>query len=301
MLGLVVIFSVLRNSETPEISGRQPIRPEKTTQSHADHTTAKLEKENGSPVVATEGKSELRQVSFRVLEAMPEGDAKEEMAMQLAGTTNRSSAAILLEVVTTSNDRAAFRAAATALTHMADDELVREMVARCDSTPDEEVRLRLAEIIGGIDNEAAIDGLIWLTDGKDRSPSDPLMAAAVEGLGRIGTPHAANYLVQRLDSAPQKAATQIAQSLAQMESPEARAAIRSAAQGNKDVTTDAQRIAAIRALRNHPDEEAVSALTALAGDSSQLVKAAAEEALATITGKSSESATEAETDTHAIQ
>jgi len=194
------------------------------------------------------------------LAAIKEGQYKEELGKQVAGISNHESWPVLLENILNTGDSTVLRAAAASLSRMADAPVVDDLVARYDGATSERDIQRITQVISDIRSSKATEPLLSLAGDVASSPQDPLQKAAVDALGKIGDPQAISYLLRKLEAAPPGEDGYLVNTIAQINQPEAQAALLYAAAGNKEVSAEHGRTAAIYALRNFPDGRTLALL-----------------------------------------
>ncbi len=187
------------------------------------------------------------------LTQIKEGQYKEELAKRVAGINNHESWPVLLENALSTADSTVLRAAGEALARMADAPIVDELIARFDGATDVRDTERIAQLIGNIHSSKATDSLISLAGDVASAPQDALARAAVEALGKTGDPQAISYLMRKLEATPPGQDGYLVNTISQIKEPQAQDALLYAAAGNKEVSADGGRTAAIYALRNFPN------------------------------------------------
>jgi HEAT repeat protein len=190
----------------------------------------------------------------------PEGPYKEDLAKRISNLHNHDSWPLLLDTMVQANDAAVVRAAGAALATMADAPVIDEVIARYDTATTATEVERLAQFVRGIQSPSASEPLLSLAGPASAAPQDSLQDAAIEALARVGDARSVSYLLQRLEASPPDAEGQMFNTIARIDSPEARAALLYAAAGNKEVSAERGRSAAIYALKNYPDEKTVALL-----------------------------------------
>lgn len=228
------------------------------------------------------GSAEAFRELHRVIREQPHLDTK----LQLADTAaqwvpNADVLNIVLEVLQDETDQGVLRSVKTMLLEQVTQESVYAMVSLHEQSQRVEVKARVEAIIRGISNRDAYDTLSELVFDRRFPLTDPLTAAAVEGLSHLDTPAAVNRLLQRLnEAAPDEDIGPLFQVLAAVDEPEARQSLELAAQGMKEVDTSVARAAAVYALCNYLDESTLSLWQALVTDQNLEVQNAAERCLA---------------------
>jgi hypothetical protein len=194
------------------------------------------------------------------LAKVKEGQYKEQLGKRVATINNHESWPVLLDKVLNTEDSTVLRAAGDALSRMADTPVVDELIARFDGAADDRDIERIANIISNIRSSGATDALIALAGDVASAPQDALSRAAIEGLSKIGDPQAISYLMRKLEAAPPGQGGYLVNTIAQIKGPQAQDALLYAAAGNKEVSADNGRTAAIYALRNFPDARTLTLL-----------------------------------------
>lgn len=189
------------------------------------------------------------------LEYTKDGSYKEQLAKRASNISNHDSWPILLDAVQVSRDATVQRAAATSLSGMADAPVVDEIVARYDAALTEEDAARLARVVSNIDSPAAGDSLRSLAGDVASAPQDGLQQAAIDALAKIGDPQSVSYLLQKLEATPPGQNGYVYNTVTTIDQPRALSALLYAAAGNKEVSAEHGRTAAIHALENYPSEE----------------------------------------------
>jgi HEAT repeat protein len=138
---------------------------------------------------------------------------------------------------------------------MADAPVVDEIVARYNAALTEEEAARLARLLRNVDSPKASESLRTLAGDVTATPQDPLQQAAIDALAKIGDPQSVNYLLQRLEATPPGQNSYVYNTVTSIDQPEAHSALLYAAAGNKEVSAEQGRTAAIYALENFPSEE----------------------------------------------
>jgi len=201
----------------------------------------------GSPAAAT--------ALLDTLEQIKDGPYKEQLAKQASNISNHDSWPVLLDAVQETKDSTVQRAAAAALAKMADTPVIDEIVARYANAQTDEEAARLARVLGNVSTPGAGDSLRSLAGDVSSAPQDSLQQAAIEALARIGDPQSVSYLLQKLEASPPGEGGYIFNTITTIETPQAHSALLYAAAGNKEVSAEQGRTAAICALENYPSEE----------------------------------------------
>lgn len=189
------------------------------------------------------------------LEQTEEGPYKEQLAKRVSNISNHDSWPLLLDAIQDTQDPTIQRAAATSLARMADTAIVDELVARYDAATTPEEADQLAQIISNISSSEASASLRTLAGDISSQPQDSLETAAIEALAKIGDPQSVNYLLQKLEASSPGEGGYLFNTITTIDQPQAQSALLYAAAGNKEVSAEQGRTAAICALENYPSEE----------------------------------------------
>jgi HEAT repeat protein len=194
------------------------------------------------------------------LTQIKEGQYKEQLGKRVAAISNHDSWPVLLDNVLNTADSTVLRAAGDSLSRMADAPVVDELIARYDGAATEQDTARIAQVISNIRSSGATKSLIDLAGDVASAPQDALARAAIEGLSNIGDPQAISYLMRKLEATPPGESGYLMNTISQIKGPQAQDALLYAAAGNKEVSADNGRTAAIYALRNFPDSRTCALL-----------------------------------------
>ncbi len=189
-----------------------------------------------------------------------EGPYKEELSRRVASISNHDSWPVLLDTMMQAGDTTVVRAAATSLSMMADAPVIDEVIARYDAASTDAEVERLTQLVRNIHSPKATEPLLSLAGHASAPPQDTLQEAAIEALAKIGDAPSVSYLLRRLEASPPGESTPIFNAITQIDSPEAQSSLLYAAAGNKEVSAEHGRTAAIYALKNFPDEKTVTLL-----------------------------------------
>jgi hypothetical protein len=209
------------------------------------------------------------------LAQIKEGHYKEELGKRIAGISNHESWPVLLDRILNTPDATVLRAAGDSLSRMADTPVIDELLARVDGATNERDIERITQVISNIRSPKATDSLISLAGDVTSAPEDALARAAVEGLGKIGDPQAVSYLMRKLEATPPGENGYLVNTITQIKEPQAQDALLYAAAGNKEVSAETGRTAAIYALRNFPNAKTIALLEQIAADENARVSSAA--------------------------
>jgi HEAT repeat protein len=184
-----------------------------------------------------------------------EGLYKEELSKRIASISNHDSWPLLLDTMMQTGDTTVARAAGTSLSMMADAPVIDEVIARYDAASTDVEVERLTQLVRNIRSPQAAEPLLSLAGPVSAAPQDTLQEAAIEALARVGDAPSVSYLLRRLEASPPGESTQIFNAITQIDNPDAQASLLYAAAGNKEVSAEHGRTAAIYALKNFPDEK----------------------------------------------
>lgn len=201
----------------------------------------------GTPAAAT--------VLLDTLEQVKDGPYKEQLAKRTSSISNHDSWPVLLDAVQDTKDPTVQRAAAASLAGMADTAVVDEIVARYDAALTQEEADLLAQTLGNISSPEASASLRALAGDVSVPAQDSLQAAAIAALAEIGDPQSVGYLLQRLEASAPGEGSSLFNTITTIDDPQAQSALLYAAAGNKEVSAERGRTAAICALENYPSTE----------------------------------------------
>ncbi|MCU0913840.1 MAG: hypothetical protein MUC88_04650 [Planctomycetes bacterium] len=189
-----------------------------------------------------------------------EGTYKEQLAKRVASIENHDSWPLLLDTMMQAGDASVTRAAGESLSLMADAAIIDELVARHGTAATPLEAERLAQLIRNVQSSQATDSLLKLAGNVSTPPQDDLQRAALAALANIGDAPCISHLLQRLEASPPGTGGSIFNAITQIDSPQAQSALLYAAAGNKEVSAEQGRTAAIYALKNYPDPQTVALL-----------------------------------------
>jgi len=198
-----------------------------------------------------------------VLALTEEGQYKEELAKRVSAITNHDSWPVLLDTVLETDDPTLIRAAGASLSKMADSPILDEIVARYEAATDEREAQRLAQLVSSISSPQATEALLSLSGDVSHSVENSLQKAAVAALGKIGSPQGVSYLLRKLEASPPGEGGYLFNTITQITSQQAHASLLYAAAGNKEVSAESGRTAAIYALKNFPDGQTCALLESI--------------------------------------
>jgi hypothetical protein len=209
-----------------------------------------------------------------------EGTYKEELGRRLSAITNHDSWPLLLDTMTQTGDATIARAASASLARMADTPVLDEIVARYEAATTEAEMERLAQLVRNIQSSDATDALLSLAGNIASTPQDSLQQAAVEALANVGDAQCLSHLLRRLEATTPGEGSDIYNAITRVSNPDARSQLLYAAAGNKEVSAEYGRTAAIEALKNYPSEETCALLERIvAQESNEKVVTAASRTL----------------------
>ena len=189
-----------------------------------------------------------------------EGSYKEELGKRVSNIRNHDSWPLLLDTMMQAGDTTVVRAAGASLSLMADAPVIDEVIARYGSASTETEVDRLTQLVRNIRSPQATESLLSLAGPVSSAPQDSLQDAAIEALAKVGDARSVSHLLQRLEASPPGQDMQVFNTITRIDSPEAQASLLYAAAGNKEVSAEHGRTAAIYALKNYPDEKTVALL-----------------------------------------
>jgi HEAT repeat protein len=209
-----------------------------------------------------------------------DGPYKEELGRRIAGISNHDSWPLLLDTMTQTDDATVSRAALASLSQMADTPVLDEIIARYETATTEAEMEQLARLVRNIQSSQATDALLSLAGDVKSTPQDSLQQAAIQALAKVGDAAAVSYLLQRLEASTPGEGMDVYNTITQINSPQAQNQLLYAAAGNKEVSAEYGRTAAIEALRNYPNQETCALLERIiAQDSNTKVVTAASRTL----------------------
>ena len=208
---------------------------------------------------------------IEALTTLPDGELKEEVARLAGGISEGKTANVFMDALQRSSDPVVLCASQYALAQMADWDVVHELATRCEVTDNSDQRALLLNAISLIKNSDAADALMDLSLQREGGVPTPLADSAVRALANIGNGPSASFLIQQLEAAPLEQSGRLYEAISNVSSPEGRAALLYAAQGNKEATTEQTRAAAILALANSPDEQTGQVLERLTHEDNEAI------------------------------
>jgi HEAT repeat protein len=209
-----------------------------------------------------------------------EGSFKEELGRRIASINNHDSWPLLLDTMTQTGDATVARAAGASLARMADTPILDEIMARYQIATTEAEVQRLANLVGSVQSPKATEGLLSLAGDIASKPQDSLQQAAVDALANVGDAQCLSHLLRRLEAATPGEGANLYNAITRVSNPEAHSQLLYAAAGNKEVSAESGRSAAIEALKNYPSEETVALLERIvAQESNEKVVTAASRTL----------------------
>lgn len=262
--------------------GRQGKRSVFELAKQLERGTNDMDRQQAAEELARIGTPSAVKALLQALATLPDGDLKEEVAHLAAGITGHKTARALLETLAASSDPTVLRAAQSALSQIADSDIIREISTRYETSVNKEEKTHLVNILAYAQNSDAVDALMNLASQRVGGTNAALADAAIRGLANIGTGPAVSFLVQQFEAMSPEQAGLVFEVLSKMSSPEAHAALLYAAQGNKEATTEQSRTAAILALANYQDEQTSNLLGRLASADDPAISAAAQTSLQTM-------------------
>ncbi len=209
-----------------------------------------------------------------------DGSYKEELSRRIAGISNHDSWPLLLDTMTQTSDPTIARATLASLSKMADTPVLDEIIARYETAATEAEMEQLAQLVRNIQSSQAAEALLSLAGDVKSTPQDSLQQAAIEALAKVADTQSVSYLLQRLEASAPGEGMDVYNAITQIDSPQAQSQLLYAAAGNKEVSAEYGRTAAIEALRNYPSQETCALLERIiAQDSNAKVVTAASRTL----------------------
>ncbi len=213
---------------------------------------------------------------FDTLSMIKDGTYKEQIAKTASNITNHDSWPLLLDTLQDTKDVTVQRAAGASLSRMADTPVVDEIIARYDAALTEEEAARLAQLVSNISSPGAGESLRTLAGEVSSAPVDGLQQAAIDALANVGDAQSVNYLLSRLEASPPGEGGALFDTISHISVAQAHSSLLYAAAGNKAVSAEQGRTAAIYALENYPSAETCSLLEQIVAteDNAAVVSAA---------------------------
>ncbi len=237
-----------------------------------DGETAKMAAE----ALARIGTPYAASMLLTALEEMEEGPFREQVAKQMSTIANHESWPVLMDAFLESGDATIQRAVSTSLASMADTAIIDEIVAMYDAATTEEEMAQWARLVSNISSPKANDSLLTLAGDVSSIPQTSLQEASIEALANIGDPKGVSYLFQKLEAASPGEGSYLYTSITKISQPQAQSALLYAAAGNKEVSAEQGRTAAIYALGNYPNTDTYALLQQIAAseDNAAVITAA---------------------------
>jgi HEAT repeat protein len=209
---------------------------------------------------------------------------REEFGRRVSSIGNHESWPLLLDAMMQTDDTTIVRTAGASLSNMADGSVLDEVMARYNNaTATETDTARLAQLVRNIRSPQATKSLLSLAPEVDGVPENALQQAAIEALAKVGDAQCVSHLLRRLEASPPGETARLFNTITRIDSPEAHASLLYAAAGNKEVSAENGRTAAIYALKNFPDDKTVALLERIvAREQNEKVLTAATRTLDTI-------------------
>jgi HEAT repeat protein len=212
-----------------------------------------------------------------------DGTYKEQIARCVSNITNHESWPLLLDTMQATEDAAVRRAASTSLARMADTPIVDELVARYDAATTIEEAADLAHTMSSINSSAAARSLLALGRQVPSTPEDELDRSVMAAIANVGTAECVSFLLSRLESCDSGEGAYLMNTISKINQPQAQPSLLYAAVGNKEVSAEQGRTAAILALQNYPTEQTYVLLEQIAAtEKNAAVASAASRTLAAI-------------------
>ncbi len=212
---------------------------------------------------------------IEALAQLADSPYKERIARKLSGVNSHESWPLLVDAVQTSADATVRRAASAALSQTADAPIVDELVSRYDAAATIDEAADWASTVANINSPKATESLLTLARQTPAVPEDPLDQAVLSALAKVGDPQCVSYLLTRLEAAQPGETSYLMNLISQINQPRAEPSLLYAAAGNKEVSAELGRTAAIQALRNFPDEQTFVLLEQIAATDRNAIVATA--------------------------
>lgn len=197
---------------------------------------------------------------FDTLSQIKDSTYKEQIAKTASNISNHDSWPLLLDTLQDTKDATVQRAASSSLARMADTPVIDEIIARYDAALTEQEAALLAQLVGDISSPKAAESLRALAGDVSSAPMDGLQQAAIDALANVGDSQSVDYLLSKLEAAPPGEGGSLFNTITEISTPQAEAALLYAAAGSKNVSAEQGRTAAIYALENFPSVETCSLL-----------------------------------------
>ncbi|HOW97754.1 MAG TPA: hypothetical protein P5567_13625 [Kiritimatiellia bacterium] len=224
----------------------------------------------------------------RLINNLPDGPERRAALVAATKLDNPATAALLFETVRVSGDPELVQSAQMSLGGMTNEGVVWLTVALYRGTEDVAQQERFLGVIRHCQQPVFVAPLISVADQSSGDPADPLISAALDTLGLLGTTESIGYLVARLNSAARAGqdTTALAASLGRVVAPSALADLTGIASGRSPADQMESRVAAARALGHYPLADVEDTLNAiLQNESDPRLINAAQEAMDLATGQ----------------
>ena len=236
----------------------------------------------GARVLAEMGTEAAVAELLKAFSALPEeSEVQREVGDAITTVSNQAAAPFLLaQLVSRDADDAAVDVIQRALANLADPALLANFAKEYASASDDAVKERLADTVRHVQKPDCVPALAELMQAGKGDCSDPLVAAAADTLGIVGTAEAVNALIRQLTNAETTDKTGLLAAITRVRNPDALPVLKSAALGTLPDAGRAVRLAAIVALGILPHNQSGSVLQGLAiGDPDPEIRHAALEML----------------------
>lgn len=211
---------------------------------------------------------------LEILASMPPGELKSSVCQGLAQMETREKRDFLLGALPYI-DGDAQRAVSYALGVQADGALITSLVNRYDNSTDETIRASVLRVLGGATSPDAVEMVSAIVNDPNNGVSEPLVRAAAQALAQNGSAPAVATLVSKMNgSSAQHDRAALSDLVQNISNPAAEATLIYSAQGNKDASDPATRLAAINALANYPTIGSLNAMRQLSTDANPEIQAA---------------------------
>lgn len=211
---------------------------------------------------------------LEILASLPAGELKSSICQGLSQMETREKRDFLLGALPYV-DSDAQRAISYALGVQADGTLITSLVSRYDNTSDETIRSSVLQILRGATSADAIEMVAAIVNDPNNGASEPMVRAATQALAQNGSAPAVATLLKKMNgSTDPHDRTALSGLVEGITNPAAEATLIYSAQGNKDASDPATRLAAINALANYPTIGSLNAMRQLSTDANPEIQAA---------------------------
>ncbi|MBP7829336.1 MAG: hypothetical protein KA248_05420 [Kiritimatiellae bacterium] len=219
---------------------------------------------------------------IRLINNLPDGLERREALVAATRIENPATTALLFETVRVSGDPELVQSAQMSLGSMTNEGVVWLTVALYRGTEDPAQQDRLLGVLRQGRQSSHVAALVSVAEQLAGDPTDPLVMAALNTLGLIGTQESITYLAEMVNAASRTGQdpTLPAAALGRVVAPEALPTLTALAEGHSPGTSPEARIAATRALGHFPLDSVEATLSAIAQNATDpLLINAAQEAM----------------------